>query len=88
MQFKGFSRRTFLRGVAASGAMIRIGLPPLEAMTPVKKVEPAIRLLVQWQRHSRKVLDPARNRVGLRNNRVPEAARALPQRYSRDHRPR
>ena len=33
MQFKGFSRRTFLRGVAASGAMIRIGLPPLEAMT-------------------------------------------------------
>jgi hypothetical protein len=40
MQSKGFSRRTFLRGVAASGALIRIGLPPLEAMTPVKKVDP------------------------------------------------
>ena len=32
MQTKGFSRRTFLRGVGASGALIRIGLPPLEAM--------------------------------------------------------
>ena len=32
MQVKGFSRRTFLRGVGASGALIRIGLPPLEAM--------------------------------------------------------
>ena len=32
MQIKGFSRRTFLRGVGVSGAMIRIGLPPLEAM--------------------------------------------------------
>ena len=27
MQTKGFSRRTFLRGVGASGALIRIGLP-------------------------------------------------------------
>ena len=40
MPVKAFSRRTFLRGVGACGAMIRIGLPPLEAMTPVKKVEP------------------------------------------------
>ena len=40
MRVKGLSRRTFLRGVGASGALIRIGLPSLEAMTPVKKVEP------------------------------------------------
>jgi len=32
MLHSGLSRRTFLRGVGASGALIRIGLPPLEAM--------------------------------------------------------
>src|SRR5262245_43639093 len=40
MQVKGFSRRTFLRGVGAAGALIRIGLPPLEAMVPTGKIEP------------------------------------------------
>ena len=26
------SRRTFLRGIGAAGALVRVGLPPLEAM--------------------------------------------------------
>ena len=99
MQVKGFSRRTFLRGVGPRGALIRIGLPPLEAMfntsgtayaAPAAPQEDRVpvRLLVQRQRHSREILDSARNRARLRDHAVPEAARAVPQRHSCHHRPR
>ena len=63
------ARRTFLRGIGVAGSIIRLGLPPLEAMfnsngtayaQGVSKAIPKrVRVLVQRQRHSREVLDSA-----------------------------
>ena len=96
---KGFSRRTFLRGVGASGALIRIGLPPLEAMfnasgtayaaagkAAAKKIESRFVFWFNGNGIPEKYWIPSETGRGLRNHALPEAARSISQRYPCHHR--
>ena len=67
------SRRKFLRGISMTGAAVQVGLPPLAAMFNMNgtayAAEPgklaghrqALPGLVERQRHSRALLDSARD---------------------------
>ena len=72
------SRRAFLKGLGPAGALVRVGLPPLEAMFNTHgtayaaddvwrselRLDPvAFRAMVQRQRHSREILDSQRDRA-------------------------
>ena len=78
----------FLRGVSLTGAIVRVGLPPLAAMFNSNGTAYAadasrgaanrdpLPALVQRQRHSGALLDSRRDRPRLRADAVPCAARA------------
>ena len=81
------SRRKFLRGISMTGAAVQVGLPPLAAMFNMngtayaaetgegRRHRQAVPRVVERQRHSRALLDSARDGRKLRADGVPLAAR-------------